>query len=101
MTAVHAAICNDSILGARTLLDRGQDETELERVVVLAFLTAGYVMLAAVSVLLLQFENGVAGLWLPNVFAVAVLLRNPATPLPVLAVAVFAAAMMANLLLGA
>ena len=89
---------NDSMLGAQTLLD--QDETELERVVVLAFLTVGYVALAAISVLLLQFENGVAGLWLPNVFAGAILLRNPAMPLPAGAVAVFAASMVTNLIVG-
>ena len=87
--------------GALRLLDQGQDESELERAVVLAFLTAGYVVLAAISILLLQFDNGVAGLWLPNVFAAAILLRNPATPLPAGAVAVFVASMIANLMVGA
>ena len=87
--------------GAYTLLDQGQDETELERVVVLASLTVGYVALAAISILLLQFENGVAGLWLPNVFAIAILLRNPAMRLLPAAVAVFVAAMAVNLIAGA
>ena len=89
----------ESVPGAYTLLD--QDETELERVVVLAFLIAGYVALAVISILLLQFDNGVAGLWLPNVLAAAILLRNPAIPLPVGAVAVFAASTVTNLMVGA
>jgi diguanylate cyclase len=91
----------DSMPGDYTLFDQGKDETELERVVVLASLSAGYVALAAVSILLLQFENGVAGLWLPNVFAVTVLLRNPAMRLLPAALAIFVAAMAANLMVGA
>jgi len=82
------------------LLEQGHDEAELERGVVLAFLTAGYVALAAASILSLQFENGIAGLWLPNVFAIVILLRNPAVPLPAGATAVFVASMTANLVPG-
>ena len=85
----------------RTLLDQGQDETQLERAVVLAFLTAGYVALVAISIHLLQFQDGVPGLWLPNVFAAAILLRNPTMPLPAGASAVFVASMVANLMVGA
>ena len=72
----------------------------MERAAVLALLTAGYAAWAIVSILYLQFDNGVAGLWLPNVFAIAVLLRNPGLRLPALAAAVFVASMLANRLLG-
>ena len=72
----------------------------MERAAVLALLTAGYAAWAIVSILYLQFDNGVAGLWLPNVFAIAMLLRNPGLRLPAVAAAVFVASMLANRLLG-
>ena len=77
------------------------EDRELERGVLLALLTVGYAACAMVSILLFQFDDGQAGIWLPNVFAVAVLLRNPwLRPLSG-AAAVFAGCLAANFMWGA
>jgi diguanylate cyclase (GGDEF)-like protein/PAS domain S-box-containing protein len=81
--------------------DQLLEERELERGALLALLTVGYAASAMVSILLFQFNDGQAGIWLPNVFAVAVMLRNPwLRPLSGVA-AVFAGCLAANFMLGA
>ena len=82
------------------LPDRVQEEIELERAAVLALLTAGYAAWAILSILYLQFDNGVAGLWLPNVFAVASCSGIRGCACPRLPRAVFVASTLANRLLG-
>jgi diguanylate cyclase (GGDEF)-like protein/PAS domain S-box-containing protein len=84
----------------RGLSDRPFYETELERHVLLALLAAGYAVAAMLSILLFKFESGMAGVWMPNVFAVAVILRNGSLRLSEALFAVFLGCLAANLLLG-
>jgi diguanylate cyclase (GGDEF)-like protein/PAS domain S-box-containing protein len=85
----------------RVLTDQFSDGVELERGAVLGLLAAGYAAWAILSILVFQFDDGQAGIWLPNVFAVAIMLRNARLgPMPAIA-AVFMGCLSANLLLGA
>jgi diguanylate cyclase (GGDEF)-like protein/PAS domain S-box-containing protein len=80
--------------------DQLLEERQLERAALLALLTAGYAAWAVVSIVLFQFEDGQAGIWLPNVFAVVLMLRNQTLrPLAGIA-AVFVGCLAANFLLG-
>ena len=88
-------------LSGAGLSEQALEEIELERGAVLGLLTAGYAGCAILSILLFKFENGAAGVWLPNVFAVAVLLRHPSLRLAQAIAAVFVGCLAANLLLGA
>jgi diguanylate cyclase (GGDEF)-like protein/PAS domain S-box-containing protein len=80
--------------------DQLLEERQLERAALLALLTAGYAVWAVVSILLFRFEDGQAGIWLPNVFAVAVTLRNASLRVAPAVAAVFVGCLTANLLLG-
>ena len=81
--------------------DQLLDETELERGALLALLTVGYAAWALVSILLFKLAGGQAGIWLPNVFAVTMMLRNPSLRLGPSLAAVFVGCSAANFLVGA
>ena len=68
---------------------------------VLVLISVGYAALALVSIALFQFEDGVAGIWLPNAFAVAIVLRNPSLRFAYSTAAVAVGCIAANLLAGA
>ncbi|MDW6026110.1 PAS domain S-box protein [Mesorhizobium sp. BAC0120] len=66
-----------------------------------ALLAAGYAVAAMISILLFQSESGIAGMWMPNVLAVTIILRNSSLRLSEALMAVFLGCLAANLLLGA
>lgn len=71
----------------------------MERGALLALLTVGYAACALLSILLFEFGDGQAGIWLPNVLAVVLLLRNRSMPLVPSLALVFVGCSVANLLL--
>jgi diguanylate cyclase len=81
--------------------DQPLDDRELERGALLALLIAGYAAWALVSILLFRFDDGRAGMWLPNVFAVALVVRNPSMRIIAAVGGVFSGCLAANSLLGA
>ncbi len=67
---------------------------------VVGSLALGYAALAIISIILFRLGNGTASIWLPNVFAVAIILRNPRLGLAVAGLTVLGAAFAANLAFG-
>jgi diguanylate cyclase (GGDEF)-like protein/PAS domain S-box-containing protein len=59
-------------------------------------LGVGYFLVASASIWISRFGNGIAGIWFANVFAFAILLRNPDIKSPAAYGAIFLGSLFAN-----
>lgn len=83
------------VVSDRLLLGAGSGDRAI-----VGLLAIGYAALAIISIIIFRVGNGTASIWLPNVFAVAIILRHPRLGLPAAGAAILVAALAANLALG-